>query len=76
MSSAILKQIEQLKEALQNTAEWEDLVSVEDISKKTGDKSIQAVKDILNDKGLKPVGKIGKTYLYARGELLKAIRIK
>jgi len=72
--SAILKQLETLKEAVQNTAEWEDLVSVEEIAKKAGSKSIQAVKDILAEKGLKHVAKIGKTYLYSRSELLKAIK--
>lgn len=74
MSSVVLKQLEELKQAVKDTAEWENLVSVEEISKKTGDKSIQAVKDILNEKGLKPVGKIGKTYLYSRAELLKTIK--
>ena len=71
--SAVLKQLEQLKETVQTIAEWEDLVSVEEISKKT-DKSVQAVKDILSDKGLKHVAKFGKTYLYSRSELMKAIR--
>lgn len=70
----VLKQLEELKEAVKNTAQWEDMISVEEISKKSGDKSIQAVKDILNEKGLKPVGKFGKTYLYSKAELLKVFK--
>lgn len=72
--SVVLKQLEELKEAVKNTAQWEDMISVEEISKKSGDKSIQAVKDILNEKGLKPVGKFGKTYLYSKAELLKVFK--
>lgn len=72
--STVLRQLEDLKEAIKNTAEWEDMISVEEISKKTGNKSIQVVKDILNEKGLRHVAKFGKTYLYSRSEFLKLIK--
>jgi hypothetical protein len=72
--SAVLKQLEELKEAVKNTAQWEDMISVEEIARKTGGKSIQVVKDILNEKGLKHVAKIGKTYLYSKAELLKVFK--
>lgn len=75
MAGVILKQLEELKEAIRLTVEWEDMVSAEEISKKTGGKSIQAVKDLLDEKGLRPVAKFGKTYLYSKAELLKSIRL-
>jgi phage terminase large subunit len=71
--SAILKQLQEYKEAAKVSAEWSDLVSVEEIASKT-QKSIRMVKDLLEEKGLNHKAKLGKSYLYSKTELLKAIR--
>jgi phage terminase large subunit len=73
MSSAILKQLQEYKEAAKIHAEWTDLVSVEEIASKT-QKSIRMVKDLLEEKGLSHKAKLGKSYMYSKTELLKAIR--
>ncbi len=71
--SAILKQLEQYQQAAKISAEWNDLVSCEEIAAKTH-KTIQHVKELLSEKGIKPVGKFGKTYLYSKAELLQLIK--
>lgn len=72
--SHVLKQIEEMKQLALINAEWQDLVSVEEIAEKTR-KEIQSVKEILKDKGLKPTAKLGKTYLYSKAAFLKAIKM-
>lgn len=62
--SAILKQLEQYQEAARISAEWADLVSVEEIAAKTS-KTIQHVKELLSEKGIVHKGKLGKSYLYS-----------
>lgn len=68
--SVILRQLEEMKAALTATAQWEDLVSVEEIAKKTH-KSIQSVKELLAEKGLKHKAKFGKCYLYSEKGTVK-----
>lgn len=72
--SVILRQLEEMKAALTASAQWEDLVSVEEIAEKTH-KSIQSVKELLAEKGLQHKAKLGKCYLYSKIELLQAIKI-
>ena len=71
--SAILRQLEQYQQAAQISAEWNDLVSVEEIAAKTS-KTIQHVKAMLTEKGVAHKGKLGKSYLYSKAELLKVIK--
>lgn len=72
--SAIFRQLTAMKKAAEISAEWQDLVSCEEIAEKTR-KSIQAVKELLKEKGLDPKAKLGKTYLYSKMEILDRIRI-
>lgn len=72
--SAILAQLRQYQEAAKVSAEWSNLVSVEDIAKKAGNKSIKQMKVILKQKGLVPKLKIGGSYLYAKSELLEKFK--
>lgn len=72
--SVILRQLEELKAALAATAQWEDLVSVEEIADKTR-KSIKHVKELLEQYGIKHVAKFGKTYLYSKVELMRVISV-
>ena len=71
--SAILKQLEQYQQAAQVSAEWGDLVSVEEIAAKTS-KTIPHVKELLTEKGVQHIGKLGKSFLYSKTALLKAIK--
>lgn len=71
--STIIRQIEELKEFAKINAEWQDLVSVEEIAQKTC-KSIRMVKNIMEEKNIQHRGKFGKSYLYSKAELLKAIK--
>ena len=72
--SAIIRQLEQMKKAAEISAEWQDLVSCEEIAEKTC-KSIQMVKELLREKDLKPKAKLGKSQLYSKTEILNAIRV-
>ncbi len=71
--SHILKQLKEYQEAAKVSAEWSDLVSVEEIAAKTH-KTIHHTKELLSTKGLKPKGKLGKSYLYSKAELLSVIK--
>ena len=71
--SAILHQLTLYQEAAMISADFSDLVSVEELADKTK-KSIRQVKDILNANGIKNKGQFGKSYLYSKAELLKLIK--
>jgi hypothetical protein len=72
--SAILKQLREYQEAARVSAEWNDLVSIEEISEKTR-KSIRRTKDLLDEKGLMPKCVIGKSYMYSKAAVMEAFGV-
>lgn len=72
--SAILKQLELYQQAAKISAEWSDLVSVEEVAEKTK-KSIKQVKVLLNEKGIAPKAQIGKSYMYSKAQLLSTFQL-
>ena len=70
--SNILNQLKQYQDAARISAEWNDLVSVEEVAEKTK-KSIKQVKEVMKEKNIQPKGKFGKSYLYSKAEILEKI---
>lgn len=72
-ASAILKQLNEYKEAAKISAEFSDMVSAETLADMTH-KSIRQVKDILAANGIEVIGYFGKSPLYPKSKVLRIIK--